>query len=503
MTLAAVERHPVRSVDVLELEPAVVEASRQFRRFTGAPLDDPRVHLSVTDGRQYLRSSRSAYDVVISEPSNPWVSGMANLFSLEFFRSVRARLGSQGIMCQWVHAYSMDPQDFKTVLRTFSEVFPHTTLWEADLGNDYLLIGSVAELRPGLDGLRAALEAKALGSDMEITNTADLPSLLAKLVLAPEGVRQFAGEASLHTDDNARLEYSAPRGLVKGRSSALLSQLYAMRAQPAAQFAALGWIAPPRDLAGMAATEYEAKQEVVAGYAALQESAEDEALARLERARSIMPQGQEATYLLARLYYDAGKRASRAGDVSLAQRSFLRGIAVVQDFLGRNPARLRHSFLLGAVYAETNIELGGLLLAANQLEAAAVALRRSFVGGIEHPAARTNLGVILERLAQPDSAEVQYRLALASHPEHVSARMNLGSLWLRMGRNREAIEQYRQALLQEPDNAVAHFNLGAAYFQQRAWKEAQQEWRLALSLHPEFEQARQSLVIVADSLRAR
>ena len=501
MTLAAVERHPVKSIDVVELEPAIIEASRLFRRFTGSPLDDARAHLTVADGRQYLSNAERPYDVVISEPSNPWVSGMANLFTREFFQSARARLAAKGVMCQWVHAYSMAPEDFRTIVRTFAQVFPHTTLWEADLGNDYLLIGSVAELHPDLDELRASLETKPLRRDMAITNTADVPSLMAKLVLNPEGVREFAGDGPLHTDDNALLEYSAPRGLLRGRSAEMLNQLYAVRAQPWAQLAALGWTSPPQEIANAVETGFAARQEVVAGYVALTESAEADAVVHLDRARSLMPRSYEATYFLARLYYDAGKRAGTAADPNLAQRSYLRGIAVVDGFLGDDAGRLRNHFLLSAVYAQTNIELGGLLLGANQLEAAAGALRRSFAGGIEYPEARTNLGVVFERLAQPDSAEAQYRLALAAYPGHLSARMNLGSLWLRMGRSREAIEQYREALRLQPSNAIAHFNLGAAYFQQRAWREADGEWRRALDIRTDFYEARRALDQVRDSIK--
>jgi spermidine synthase len=502
MTLAAIERHPVKAIDVVELEPAVVEASRQFDPFTGAPLDDHRVKLNLADGRQYLSLAQRPYDVVISEPSNPWVSGMANLFTREFFESARQHLRPGGIMGQWVHAYSMAPEDFKTVVRTFAEVFPHTTLWEADLGNDYLLIGSTDQLRLDLDSLQATLSSRRLAADLAITNTADVPSLLAKLVLTPEGVRTLAGEAPVHTDDNARLEYSAPRGLLRGRSSELLRQLYAVRAQPPAQLAVLGWTSPPQDIAHSLATAFAAKQEVVAGYIAYGESADDQAAVHLERARSIMPTSLEATYLLARLYQDAGHRALAAQDAAQGQRAYQASVSVVDGFLGEKAARLRNHFLLGAGYAGANIELGNLLLAANQGDAAAAAFRRSLSSGIEYAEAHNNLGAIEEKLGRPDSAEAEYQRALELHPDYLSARMNLGSLWLRKGRSREAIEQYRQALRHEPENAIAHFNLGAAYFQQRAWKEADQEWRRALALQPEFEQARQGLTIVADSLRS-
>jgi spermidine synthase len=503
MTLAAVERHPVKSVDVVEIEPAVIEASRQFDWFTGAPLNDSRSHLTLADGRQYLSHSERRYDVVISEPSNPWISGMANLFTREFFESARTHLAADGVMCQWVQSYSMSPEDFKTVLRTFAEVFPQATLWEADLGNDYLLIGSAAELRLDLDALRATLAERRLRSDLTISNTLEVPSLVARLVLDAEGVRHFAAGAPIHTDDNARLEYSAPRSLVAGRSSQLINQLYAARTQPWAQLAALGWTSPPQEIANPVEAAFSAKQEIIAGYAAMSESALDEARVHLERAHSLQPQSHDAAYLLARLYNETGSRAMTAQDSRAAQQAYRKSVSSVDDFLGADTARLRSHFLLAAAYAQANIQLGNLLLAGNQLEAAAAAFRRSFLGGIRYPEAHTNLGVVLERMGQLDSAGREYHQALEAAPKHLSARMNLGSLWLRTGRTREAVAQYREVLRIHPENAIAHFNLGAAYFQQRAWKDADREWRWALRLQPDFDQARRSLDIVGDSLRSR
>ncbi len=86
MTLAAVQRHPVKAVEVVEIEPAVVAASAYFKDFTGDALNDPRVDLIVGDGRNHLALGGGQYDVIISEPSNPWVSGQADLFTREFFK---------------------------------------------------------------------------------------------------------------------------------------------------------------------------------------------------------------------------------------------------------------------------------------------------------------------------------------------------------------------------------------------------------------------------------
>ncbi len=92
VTLASALTHPVSAVDVLEISPEVAEASRLFARSSRPPLDDPRTRLIVADGRTHLALSRRAYDVIVSEPSNPWMAGVAALFTREFFEAARARL---------------------------------------------------------------------------------------------------------------------------------------------------------------------------------------------------------------------------------------------------------------------------------------------------------------------------------------------------------------------------------------------------------------------------
>ena len=89
-----------RAVDVVELEPAVIEASRLFNAFSGDPLADPRTHLVIEDGRTFLRDARPGqYDVISSEPSNPWLAGVNNLFTEDSIAS-RPRASPHGVLCR-------------------------------------------------------------------------------------------------------------------------------------------------------------------------------------------------------------------------------------------------------------------------------------------------------------------------------------------------------------------------------------------------------------------
>ncbi|MFC2154869.1 hypothetical protein ACFLRB_00045 [Acidobacteriota bacterium] len=100
MTTGAILSHPVKQVDVFEIEPAVVEAARFFDELTGNPLDDPRLRLIMGDARSQLLKSDTLYDLIVSEPSNIWISGVANLFTKDFFTLAASRLKRDGIFSQ-------------------------------------------------------------------------------------------------------------------------------------------------------------------------------------------------------------------------------------------------------------------------------------------------------------------------------------------------------------------------------------------------------------------
>src|SRR4029450_13744326 len=157
-----------RSADVIEISPQVAEASRLFDRESGAPLARPEVRLIVGDGRSHLLLTPKRYDVIVSEPSNPWMSGVAALFTREFFAAARSRLKPDGLLCQWAHTYDISPTDLKSIVATFRSVFPEGTMWLVGEG-DLLLIGSPG--RPVADrldriasGARNTTAAAALSS---------------------------------------------------------------------------------------------------------------------------------------------------------------------------------------------------------------------------------------------------------------------------------------------------------------------------------------------------
>ncbi len=208
VTVGALARHPVRRIDVVEIEPAVVPASLAFDEASGSPLKNPKVKLRIGDGRRYLRTASRRYDVIVSEPSNPWLSMSARLFTREFFELARERLAPGGVLVQWVPLYGLGESQFKSLLRTILDVFPELALFRVAKGDLVAVAGTESlAIRPAtLDRLfrgasATALNGIGLGSPAE---------LLARWVADARGLAGVLGPGPLNTDDNGLLEFGSP-----------------------------------------------------------------------------------------------------------------------------------------------------------------------------------------------------------------------------------------------------------------------------------------------------
>jgi len=186
VTVGAVLAEPrVDRVTVVELEPSIVPASHYFDHVNGRPLDDPRTTLVLDDARAWLARTDQRFDVIISEPSNPWISGVSNLFTEEYWALARTRLAPGGVFAQWVQLYGMGPEQVRGLLRTFEHVFDDVWLFETIEGTDLLLVG--------------------------VPHGHPLPPRLPKGPRAtPAQVRCLGGLGWRNTDDRPRVEWEAP-----------------------------------------------------------------------------------------------------------------------------------------------------------------------------------------------------------------------------------------------------------------------------------------------------
>ncbi len=217
VTTASVLAGGAGATEVVELEPGVIDASRWFHSKGEDPLDDPRTTLVMGDARTHLLHSAGLYGLIVSEPSNPWIAGVNNLFTVDFYRRVKSRLEPDGVFCQWLQLYELSPETFSTLVHSFLDVFPKGQLFYIWRNVDLLLVAMPEGRKLDLARLQTPQARKML-------DRARIPDaeLLAAYWAAPlESLRAVAGDAPLNRDDRPVVEYRAPQDLVAiGRTQA-------------------------------------------------------------------------------------------------------------------------------------------------------------------------------------------------------------------------------------------------------------------------------------------
>lgn len=131
----------VNRVDAIEIESRAADVAREFSGVNRHALDNPKVRLVVGDGREVLQSQGTVYDLIASEPSNPYRAGVANLYTQEFYQSAKRRLAPDGIFCQWLQGYETDPETIKLIISTLCSEFEKVEVWNTH-GSDFLFVCS-------------------------------------------------------------------------------------------------------------------------------------------------------------------------------------------------------------------------------------------------------------------------------------------------------------------------------------------------------------------------
>jgi len=221
ITAGSALRYPLERLDLVEISAGVVEAAKFFEDHNYRALQDPRLHLHLEDANTFLRLAPRRYDVIISEPSNPWIVGIGNLFSVEFYRQARQHLSAGGILAQWFHTYEMDDNTLRLILRTFSSVFEHVTLWKT-LSEDILILGSSSPIALDFTRLHQRLKLEQVREDLQRIEITSLPTLLSVQIASDTTVRRMAGRGRLNEDRFPILEYEAPKAFFLGSVASVI-----------------------------------------------------------------------------------------------------------------------------------------------------------------------------------------------------------------------------------------------------------------------------------------
>jgi len=420
VTARAVLAHDPERLTVVEIEPAVIQASHWFDAYTDTVLADPRVELILEDGRQHLLHSGRHYDVIVSEPSNPWIAGVNNLFTTDFYRRVRSDLNPGGVFCQWVQFYELSQTAQSSLLRSFAQVFPEGEAFFVNY--DFLLVAPPPGGKVTADRLfprdhpdspvARYLHRFQLDGDGAVASIhlGRVRSLVAQLPPAP-----------LNTDDRPFIEYRAPIDLYQ---VPIVRDVWET--------------ADPRPLDGLGRWVDPAALPRAAGAAGLSLAR----MGQIERARKLArevgeaggPEAQAAAADIARgaeradverriaLLVDQGNQALDANDLAGAERAvqgiFQTDSMNVQGHLMRGRMAMRHDD-----FAEARRQLD-------------IVYRRG--EDREKSAARNNLGIIALREGHPDVGRAEFEAARRLAPAETNSYLFLARLLAESGKTDSA-----------------------------------------------------------------
>ena len=153
----------LKELVTVEIEPQMIAGSRQFYPANRRVFDDPRSKIVIDDAKSYFASEQRRFDLIISEPSNPWVSGVSGLFTTEFYSRVRSYLTDDGIFGQWLQAYELDDPLVLSVLAGIHQNFRSYEIYLAP-STDMLVVASNRASLPAPDW--SVLDYPALRKDL-------------------------------------------------------------------------------------------------------------------------------------------------------------------------------------------------------------------------------------------------------------------------------------------------------------------------------------------------
>lgn len=492
VTLGSALTHPLERADVLEISPQVVEASRYFDAENHRALDDPRTRLIVGDGRTHLMYTREQYDVIVSEPSNPWMAGIASLFTKEFFEAAKARLTPGGILCQWAHTYDISTRDLQSIVATFVSVFPDGTLWLVGDG-DVLLIGSNTPLVPRLAGVAAAWQRPGVAADLASVGARTPHHVLSMFVAHGATLAEWSAGAPLQSDNRAALEFSGPQsvfGRIDSDNATLLRRLAAdaserpdairqtEAAATAETFRDRGWMLLQADAFRPAYDNFVRAIEM--------DPADPRALDGLIRASAPLQRAADTRALLTRIAADPAQVPARLALSRLlaSEGAYDQAVGIAFSIVQSDPNNAAALEQLASILSDVgDVERmrpvvarlravapsteaahyysAALLFMEKRVDLALNEARRVLAINPSHARAQNLMGACLASVGRREEARVAFQASLQADSKDPATYTNLAMLETQAGNPTLAMRYYAEALTLDPNHAAARQGLAA------------------------------------------
>ncbi len=218
-TAWAVSRHPVSNITIAEISPEVLETSdAKLRSVNHGVLHDPRVHVEINDGRNYVLAAREKFDVILSDSIHPRYAGNGSLYTKDYFELCRRRLNPGGIVSMWLPMYSLTTRNYLQIVRAFRDVFPNTTIWYVpNIPNAFTIV--IGRMEPGpipFDRI-AAHWTPAVSQELSEIGMGEPGTLASAFLCGPADVERITRDIPPHIDDLPSVEYESGRLLDRDR----------------------------------------------------------------------------------------------------------------------------------------------------------------------------------------------------------------------------------------------------------------------------------------------
>ena len=451
-------------------------------------LEDKRVRVIPTDGRNYILATPKYYDIITAEPSNPWIAGIANLYTREFYQVIKSKIKDDGIFAQWFHNYSMSPDDFRMVFRTFVEAFPHVSLWSMK-ESDFLLIGSKQEHPFDYAAVKKIYDNNPmLRSDFEYLGLSDVYAAQGFYRMNRDGFLAFSKDADINTDDGAQLEFSAPKNL-RRPTTELNRQLMTPHLIEAP------WLKSRPPEVSEAMHHYYMAESHAASIS------RNRALTELEQAIKLEPNNPKFYLLQAKVLLDQDKstEGAKAAFAALERdKDAISQVLAMSDEFYLPDAKAVYSKIIAMGTKEVlpYLGLGNIALHSGEIPEAEKWFSQAREIDVEHPAVLLAWGRLIaaQAKAQTDEARAKTQLQEAREflekskskgEDSATIHSELGEIYLRLQMWDKAAASYEEALRLRRRRNDWRRILGQAYAQLGRTGEAERKFREVLAFSPD------------------
>ncbi|NJK33055.1 MAG: hypothetical protein HC927_11950 [Deltaproteobacteria bacterium] len=218
------EQPTLERLDTVEIEPYMAEGARHFSPINDRTFEDPRSHVIFDDAKAYFAAAEGSYDIVVSEPSNPWVAGVSSLFTVEFYEEIERYLAKGGVLAQWMHGYELSDELLLGVLAAVDRQFADYRVYRVG-DRDWLILASPED--DGVGNLTSApLEQwPLLTEEAKLLGMTKLDQIDALLVANDELLRPYLAGIEPNRDTRPLLDNGAERARFFRESAEALLEL--------------------------------------------------------------------------------------------------------------------------------------------------------------------------------------------------------------------------------------------------------------------------------------